>query len=104
MRSLKRGLSYSNVCELFGLKLRRRSWYKISLAGDNDFWVIKFYGIDNDYLLHMGNAYVLRYDGFPYSYGCSNGIYHALCVLSEIEGIEKVSIDYVRGLDIDING
>ena len=99
MRSIK------DISGVFcGVKLKVGRWYKIRLKDEGDnFWLVKFWGFDREMFFHEKTAfvaYVNRSGNITEigQYPSSNGNYHGLCYLTEIDCIEGVGLDYVGGV------
>ena len=97
MRSI--GSIYGNDY-LLGVRLCRGRWYKVYIRNKvNEFWFVRFYDISDGIFNHQYDAYIV--DGSRCSgYGSSNGIYHPLCSLDMITGIEGVGLDYIKSFGI----
>jgi hypothetical protein len=92
-----------------GVKLKIGAWYKIILneeVYDTKFWVVRFHSIEvhsieGDRFNHMYDAYVIYSDDTMCDYSPSNGVYHPLCRVEEIEEIERVSLGWIKSLGIN---
>ena len=85
-----------------GLKVKKGNWYDVKLiSGGSDIWLFKLYGIDGNYLLQEGMSFVLTDGVVRDSYSCQGNDYYKLCNISDVIGIDRVSLGYVRGLGIN---
>jgi hypothetical protein len=100
MRSLSK---LQIVFKLLGVRLQMGSWYKIDIKNDDGyFWVAKYYRIENNCFIHLDNSYYVNPLNMVSIYSSSNGIWHPLCRVVEIESIRLVNEDYVLSLGIEI--
>lgn len=85
---------------LLGVRLCRGRWYKVYIDNKvNKFWFVRFYDISDGMFNHQYDAY--KVDGSRCSvYGSLNGMYHPLCSLVQITGIEGVDLDYIKSFGI----
>jgi hypothetical protein len=100
MRSLKE--AYLGSYKILGLNLRVGKWYKVFVNGNTSFWLVRFYGVnDNEIFLHKGITYCVKSQFDVTEYPSTNGIYHGLCYVNLISGIESVGLDYIRSYGIE---
>ena len=100
MRSLRKCSSVP--FRILGCRLAFGRWYKVFVGGDSEFWLVRYYGInDKFHFLHKETAYIIYSCGDIREYESTNGIYHGLCDVNEISDIEGVSLEYVKGFGIE---
>jgi hypothetical protein len=100
MRSLRKCSSVP--FRILGCRLVFGRWYKVFVGGDSEFWLVRYYGInDKFHFLHKETAYNINSCDDTREYESTNGIYHGLCNVNEISDIEGVSLEYVKGFGIE---
>lgn len=99
MRSLKM-VRVLGISPIYGKPIYGK-WYKVFIRdGSRNFWLVRYYGIEDNWFLHKETAYTVYSMSDIREYESLNGIYHRLCKVEDITSIERVNLGYVRGFGI----